>query len=286
MPTNLVKVTMKLDTAQLRRSFEALARNTRQVPSKIVNSACYNVAYKAMENMPVVTPARMDQELGATSTPAILKSGALSKNKNRQMENVSLQPWSYAAMIVIASMHPDSHFNQLTGKVWQRQMLLPRAAGASGMYGTARNDFITRINEIAIRMVKARHKSSAFFKACAGTIVAMFKPSISGDSTVRALAMTGMDALPGGIGAEKSIGRLAGGTVAVDTGGGARARFWVSATEPETEGTVQPKAIFSIAQPVWQRAIAEVATGNMRHVAQKLYEEGVKKTRGWRYVRR
>jgi hypothetical protein len=242
------------------------------------------VAYKAMENMPVVTPERMDQELGATSWPGLLKSGKPSKNKKRQMENVTLEDRSYAAMIVIASMHPGSRFNQLTGNVWQRSMLAPGGSRGTSFSNTV--NFWEKINEIATRMVKARHKSSAFFKACAGTVVSMFKPSISRDSTTRALAMTGMDALPYGKGSAKDIGRLAGGTVAVDTGGGARAQFWVSATEPETKGTVLPEAIFSIAQPVWQRAIDEVAKGNMRHVAQKLYEEGVKKTRGWRYVRR
>jgi len=189
-------------------------------------------------------------------------------------------------MIVIASMWPNSKFNRLTGHVWQRQMLAPRAAGAKGMYGTATIDFWTRIEQIAVRMVKARHSSSGFFKACAATVVSMFKPAISTDAAVRAMAMTGMNALPGGTGTEKDIGRLAGGSVAVDVGNQARASFWVSATEPETKGEVSPKAIFSVAQPVWQKAVDEVASGNLRHAAEKLYEQGVNKTPGWRYVRR
>ena len=241
------KITIKLDTRGLNASLTALAEKSRRLPSFLVNSSCKRIAWDASQMMPVVPVSQIESEMEATVTPGILKSGARSTAKKRAREEVSLPTGGrgVAAMIVVASMHPGSKYNLWTGNVFQRAMIKTQGRAA----------FWTAIDLIAQRMVKARFSSSGFFKTAAMAVWTIFQPATSRNPAVSLAAQTGFDALPGAGNVSKRIGKIAGGVVATGTGPVARASFWVAATEPESKGS-KPKALYTIAQPVWERAIA------------------------------
>jgi hypothetical protein len=244
---DLVRVTLKLDNSGFNAALAKLRRNSRSLPSSLVNRHVRNAAWRAYDTMPKVNPGAIDQELEVERV-GVTKAGKLSKAKNPRHIHVLAHPTSLASLIVLASFYELSKFNVLTGKVWERSK--PNTKGTEA--------FWQWMAATSSRMVKARRSSTGFYRACAGAVWTMFKAASSGNLAVRSAAMTGMDALPGSGSLSKGIGRLAGGTVAVDVGGFARASFWVSATEPDTKG--ERGALFRIAQPVWQRAIdAEAA---------------------------
>lgn len=251
----LVQIRMKFNNAGMAASLRALRDKSRKVPSFLVNRSCRKIARLTMATMPVVLPSRMDAELQATMSPAILESGKRSTAKSRQREVVNLPQRSAAAMIVIASMHPGSKYNIRTGNVFERKMLPPSGA----MQGAWR--FWQEIDVIAERMVKARHSSSGFFRLCAEVVFWMFSAATDKNPVISSAALTGFDALPGTGNVSKNIGKLAGGTVATGDRNNARATFWVTATEPDTKGK-PGGAIYRVAQPVWQRAVDAIAAEN------------------------
>jgi hypothetical protein len=74
-----------------------------------------------------------------------------------------------AMMIVLARMHPGSRYNKLTGGYWALQAPSFKAASFGRAYedpGMAARLFWQWVEDTAVRMVKARHSSSAFLLSC------------------------------------------------------------------------------------------------------------------------
>ena|ERR1039457_2358076 len=186
------------------------------------------------------------------------KQGSLTPHGPNAHSDVPL-----AALIVNAQVNPDSNFNQITGHYFQR-MASPfkgksRAAGAQAMLDAMR------------RMLSARHQSGGFFKLCADVVRKVFGPAVSNRQGLAEAVMTGLDAVAGSGSVSKAIGKLAGGKVATGATDVAHASFWVTGTNPDTDGSKGGAALFAVAQPVWQKAVDDEAANNFRTAAERAY---------------
>ena len=156
---------MKMDTAGLVRAIPlAVATGKRTVEQQAVTSLGW-IFVNAQKATPKVEIATIDSELDATSTPVLstrgkrrglpLKSGRL---------NITTTPRTGAEMIVVSRMiNPgiskttgQANYNLLTGNRWALPRL-PKGIGAAGFWAA--------VKQIAVRMIKGRHSSTAFVKA-------------------------------------------------------------------------------------------------------------------------
>src|SRR6185369_8518190 len=93
----------------------------------LVNKACKSIAIRTEKAMPKFDPARINAELGVTTSPLELPPGKLSKAKNKQNATVNVPASSLAQMVVVSKMHPAGiskrtgrpNFNMRTGSVFQ-----------------------------------------------------------------------------------------------------------------------------------------------------------------------
>lgn len=136
---------------------QLLRQYSKSNPSESLAKAVAFVIKDAKDNTPFVTLERIDTELSVVSSPAVLKSGKLSRDKTRQREEVDLDSQSVAARIVLSRLHPDSNYNRLTDMKYAiDRMSFSPGLGISG--------FWSRVIATATRMVKSRHSSTHFFK--------------------------------------------------------------------------------------------------------------------------
>jgi hypothetical protein len=257
---------MRLKNDALSNSLRMLAAKSTHTAAYLANKACMSIAIKAVQTMPRVMPAKMDEELNAAIATDLIrvKSGKRfsRSKKNRGYAFGPVGKGAYPsvpllALIINAQANPASNFNRITGGVFARDHSpfkgLSREAGREAMRMTMR------------RVLAARHSSSGFFKACAGVVRFIFS------SAVRNVPVTGIptegidaEAVPGTGNISGNINRLAGGTVATGVSDQARATFWVATTEPDTKG-VPGGALYRIAQPVWQAAVDAEAVSIKTH---------------------
>lgn len=138
------------------RAHQILERISKQTPSDALHKTVAFVIEKAKKETPFTTMARIDADMSATTTPRRstrtgkkIKSG---KNKNI----VSVAEGGAATRIVLARLRRGSYYNRLT----DHRYYLDRAKFSPGQ-GAA--GFLKKVEQVAIRMVKARHSSIKFF---------------------------------------------------------------------------------------------------------------------------
>lgn len=267
----LPQVRLQLKSKDLSGALQAKLLTARKqsayLPDYLANKACQYISLRAAQTMPKASIAKIDSSLEVMRM-GVTKGGKPSKAKNPRRvlifgnpiagnfisptgrmggDPYSLNP--LASKIVLASMYPESKFNKLTGQVWRRNK--PNTHGSA--------DFWKWVFDSMSRMVKARHSSIAFFAACAKAVNYGFGLAV-GRIRGSLPAVEGQESL-------SNVGRLSKllsrdlARVEPSKGGIGRAKFSVAATEADTKGSVEPKGIVKVAQPVWQRAVnAEVAS--------------------------
>ena len=260
-------ITIRMDASEIQASLRRLAQNSAHIPAYLVNSTMLRAAEKASKMMPAVTAAEITSELEVASY-GVTPKRKLSKAKKPRNTAIESDITSLASRIVLASFYkPNIYsgfgpgksqgagtlpgYNVFTGGVFKR----PKPATS----GTAA--FMQWLAESVERMVKARRKSGGFYRLGADVVWAIFRPGVSRIPGIAESAQTGVEAVAGGGNVSKSIGRVAGGVLATGSGPVASASFWVSGTEAGAKGT-RGDALFRVAQPVWERALAMQADEN------------------------
>lgn len=275
---SVVKVQLKIRNHDLSAALQQLGRVSDRLPSYLVNKSCNWIAIHAKEAMPVASPARIASEMAMTTAATEMKTGILAAARFRRTRSLTM-----AQKIVLARMHPNSKFNRDTGGVFALKPPPGSGGGPTpsrGRYklgGQAKTRFWEWVDEHATRMVAARRKSSGFFKFGAEVIQFIFYGVVSGKAPVRPpseFAGTTAEVQPYGGKVGQAIGRVAGGIPATDGQAVARARFWVSSTEPDTKGK-GGLGFKSVAEPVWQRAV-DKESALTRERAEQLYAQAAR----------
>lgn len=140
----------------------AVAAGRRTMREQCVTSMGW-ILVNAQRDTPKADIAEMDSELEVVVSPAILKSGRVSRNKKRQREVVTSTTEGLAEMIVISRLHNPgiskttgkANYNLLTGNRW--------ALGLPGTQGV--QAFWDWVKQKASQMTKVRHSSIAFLKS-------------------------------------------------------------------------------------------------------------------------
>jgi hypothetical protein len=150
-------VTCRIDTKNWMAAKNVLLAHSKTNPSQ---SLAKSVAFvvkdaKNNNNTPATSIARIDSDMGAIASPAVLKSGKLSRDKKRQLETIGINLDSAAARIVLARLNPNSKYNWLTdGKYALNRATFSPGLGQAG--------FIARVLEAGTRMIKSRRSSTGF----------------------------------------------------------------------------------------------------------------------------
>ena len=263
-----IQVRLKLNASGVNAAmFARLERNTRLLPDALANSICRGISMKAWEKMPKVSVATMDQELEVQSNPVTKlfhetngARGGLSRAKKPRYRNIVSHMNSMASRIVLASFYPDSPFNIRTGGVFQRAK--PASKGSEAFWNW--------IGQTASRMVKARHSSGGFYKACAYAVNVGFSIALGKMDGARWVPSDN----PSAGGDINKISKLLSKGLAKITpasGGNGRAGFSVATTEPDTKGSPANRGINRVLQPVWQAAVDSEARFQYAK-AQKAYK--------------
>lgn len=164
------QLTATVDSSRLKAAIpEIVAFGRRTMKEQCVTSLAY-ICANAQQLTRRTELSRIDSDMQATLSPAVLENGRLSRNKKRQKEVVNLPDRSVADMIVVARMHPRSKFNRDTGGRWLLQKPVFSASKFTRAYGEsgasmAKEQFWNWVRERAVRMVKARRSSANYLKA-------------------------------------------------------------------------------------------------------------------------
>ena len=172
-------LTCRVDTTNLMRANTILMRHSNRSPARCLNSTAYHVIKDVADGFPVVAQGTIDSDMNVTTSPAVLNSGRLSKDKTRQHELIAfgnrtpddedVSAQNTAERIVLARMHPGSKYSIETGNRWGiappdfgRGRSMSRRFGGSATDSTAL--FWAWVKEVAERMIRARHSSTGFLK--------------------------------------------------------------------------------------------------------------------------
>ena len=158
--------TVKVDATNLNLALKGVLDGyTRRTPAVAVNSAALVVSRFAWRNTPFADTNTIEADLEVQTTPVILKSGRVSKNKRRQHENVEFDSAKTAAdMIVVSRLWSASKYSVSTGNYWALDM--PRGYGRAYGGENVKAKFWEWVRIQAERMVKARRASSKFLQSC------------------------------------------------------------------------------------------------------------------------
>jgi hypothetical protein len=152
-------LSVTIDASGLNAAIAAAQVYSKRTPAVAVNTAAYVVAKFAWSKMPVTNIGRIDSELGVIVTPIVPTMGVRKGSTNITMSwgiRGESSPRSLAMMIAIARMHPGSKYSQLTGNYWPVEK--PATKGVIA--------FLNFMEQVAERMVKARHSSTHFIQSC------------------------------------------------------------------------------------------------------------------------
>ena len=220
--------------------------------------------------MPVASIGNIDRELEVGSS-GVTKTGNLSRAKNPRWRKISMVPpsvagifvnsedklWSgfyqasLAIRITLARFYGRSRYNVTTGQVWALQKPSTRGQAA----------FWQWVYDATERMVKSRHRSIAFYKACAKAVNVGFGAVLGRFGQQE----SGMLLIGGAEDSNMAIRLLSRGLAKVEPSrnGAGHAKFSVLDTEPDTKG--RAGADFAKrALPVWTRAVeSETASINI-----------------------
>lgn len=194
-------LSITVDTSNLMAALTIMQQYSRHTPAESLNRTALFVLRKTLKLTPAASISRIDTSLMVETSPAVLKSGKLSRNKKRQNEVVTesmFRPTAapLAALIINASViRPDigatpsaKRYNQRTGFRWARMQSpfrgVPRAAGAAAMRAAIS------------RMTKSRHSSTHFLQATIGLLIRMLLPFVPAGYRGGASAGPGKDTNP------------------------------------------------------------------------------------------
>lgn len=268
---NFIRVRPKVDVSNLHRGLELLERlHTRRTPAVAANSAAYMVWNFTYSKMPAVAQTRIDTELQVQTVP-IMKVATRGPRKGMRIgtgENaiVHQQIRTRAMMIVLARMHPGSDFNQLTGGYWAlKPPNLNSGARRLGAGTSNRAEFWAWVEEVADRMVKARHSSTEFLKSAFKPGFNEMEPFVSHSILARRIAkgyQRGSGAaVPEGIGWAKPA--QPGTTLAIAE----MANAVGCAGRNQVLNEKHNEALWRIMLPLLQRSVNEEAANTMAFVA-------------------
>jgi hypothetical protein len=149
------ELTATVDVSVLERIIpEFLEYSKRTLREQVVTSAGW-ICVNAQKMTPAVDVQRIDTELEVIVTPKLSTRGA---NKGLPLKsgkkNVTVPEMSYAMMIAIARLHPNSKYSLSTGNRWP--VAMPNTSGKQAFL-----DFMAAVAE---RMVSGRHSSTHFLQ--------------------------------------------------------------------------------------------------------------------------
>ncbi len=151
---------VKIDTTQLSEAIRISSQYTKRTLPQVINTAAYWVAFNTKEAMPYVKVERIDADFGVIYSPGLTPKGKISKNKKNKVINFTEQPdrrATRAELIIFASMHPGSRYNQRTNSRWYRPI--------DTLKGKTKSERQTIVLAMARRMTKRRHSSIKFLRA-------------------------------------------------------------------------------------------------------------------------
>jgi len=275
---SVVRVNLKLRTSDLRPAMARLAAVSPRCARHIADKACFSIANRVHQTIRVVPAAQIQAELNQTGF------ARNPDDKNWRKTNQEQRHLTAAERIVLASIHPNSAFNQRTGGVFFREKPVfsspspgggGRLTSRSGYKLGAQNRlrFWDWIEQHALRMIAARKSSGGFYRLGAAVVRLIFANSPAPVANPPQLigANAGETQTSGGK-VSRANGRVAGGTRA-SSGPVARATFWVSTTEPDSKGSQQ--GITRVLEPTWQRAV-DAETASIAKYAEDLYAQALR----------
>lgn len=166
-------ITCKIDSGRLNMAMGIFARYATTEPAKMLNRTGLFVAYDAQANTPVTTMGRIDNDMGAATTPIVPTRGVRKGSTNLTIESHT----SAAMLISIARMNPKSDFSKLTGNRWA--IAFPKTSGKQA--------FMNAVEVIAERMVRARHSSTGFLKHSWAAIISKLNAVVPRGSAIGAM---------------------------------------------------------------------------------------------------
>lgn len=276
----VVPVHLKLRMGDLNADKSRIANLTGRCAAYLANKACFYIARNAHAAMKVVTAAEIEADMRSTGF------ARNSSDKDWRKTNKEQRHLTAAERIVLASIHPNSKFNQRTGGVFARTapIFSSPSPGGGGRLTSRRGyklgaqnrlRFWDWVEQRAIHMTKVRKKSGGFYQLGAAVVKIIFNKNIHPVTRPPSEigGATSGEAQPGGGKVSSAIGRVAGGTRATSTRGVARASFWVSTTEPDSKGS--QGGINKVLQPTWQLAVDQEAAATHAY-AEQLFAQALR----------
>ena len=176
-------LTCRLDTSNLWKAQTIFLRYGNTVPAYAVNRTALFCIQAAQDATPVTSQSRIDMDMQIQMTP-IVSFG--SKGKTQMTNTVEK---TRAMMIVVSRMHPNSKYSLQTGNRWP--VPFPDVVGytlAGAKIGPKaptplermanQMNFWNYVEQVAERMVSARHSSVAFLKASWTAIIEQLLPNV------------------------------------------------------------------------------------------------------------
>lgn len=228
-------------TSALRRASIA----TGKLPSELANRAVFSISLRAQKNMPVVEADKIRGELGAYKVPvqSYSRTGKLL-GKGKAMSKSFFEATGSGGVPLLALII-QARANPNYSGPWK---------GSSPFKGVSRQEGGARMLEEMRKILTARTgRSRGFFKVAAAVIKLAFSRYANGQPT-------------GSISERR--GKIADGVPATGKGK-ARATFWVAGTEPDNP----KRALYKIAEPVWQEALDFEAQNLAKYAAKKEYQK-------------
>jgi len=173
---------MQIDTSNWMKARAVLMQYSKTEPSQSLHRAVAFVVNDAKRHTPFTDISRIDTELMVEATPAVLKSGQLSKDKKRQREVITAIKGSsppLAALIISAQvLRVDTTASQPGMSNYNRLTDMKYARTASPFKGVSRAAGAALMTAAISRMVKARHSSTHFFQISWNSILAKLAPYV------------------------------------------------------------------------------------------------------------
>jgi hypothetical protein len=193
-----MEVTCTVDTSNLMRANMLLMRHSRRSPARCINSTAYHVIKDVVDangGFPVVAQSTIDTDMHVTVTPVVSAGSRGEVNITGNVEKTR------AMMIVVARMHPNSKYSMMTGNRWP--LAFPDSQGITFVGGQIgprspsplermanKINFWNYVEQVAERMVKARHSSTGFLKKSWIDLKVVLLPFAMGRNAVNAAAVT------------------------------------------------------------------------------------------------
>jgi hypothetical protein len=150
-----IALTGNIDTSGLERVIPELVAFGRRTMQEQCVTSMGMILQDAQTNTKKVDVGRIADELEVTVTPQLSTRGKRAglPLKSGKM-TVAVPNMSYAMMIAIARLHPDSRYSQLTGNRWP--VAMPDTEG--------QEEFLDYMANVAARMVSRRRSSTHFLQ--------------------------------------------------------------------------------------------------------------------------